>query len=251
MTQHFYKLLLPNYIISIIAVVVMFYDFSWFYFLYMVLGFYLLGVFGNTIGFHRYLTHRSFQVNKFWHYTFIILGSLTGQGSAIFWTALHLHHHRHSDTDSDIHTPKKGFWASTWGWQIFGELDTQGFIAPRSLYRDRFIKILHYHYYKLYWVTILTIASIDWKFALFFFSIGGFLLVSIADNISNYCFHSPNFGYRNFDTKDNSRNVPLISWIALGAGWHNNHHKYPDRSCFSVLPNEIDLGSKIIDTIKK
>jgi stearoyl-CoA desaturase (delta-9 desaturase) len=32
------------------------------------------------------------------------------------------------------------------------------------------------------------------------------------------------YGYRNFDTKDNSRNVYLLGIFDWGNGWHNNHH---------------------------
>lgn len=251
MSHHFYKMMLPQAILSLIALIVLIFNFHWLYIVYSILGFYLLGVFGNTIGFHRYLTHQSFEVSKFWHYAFLFLGSLTGQGSAIFWTALHLHHHRNSDNEKDIHSPLKGFWASTWGWQINGNFDTAGFIAPRKLYRDPVIKFLHDHYYKCYWMIALLFFIIDPYFFLFFLCFGGYFLVSLGDNLSNYCFHSPNFGYRTYDTKDNSRNVPLISYIALGAGWHNNHHNSPAAYKFGEKKSEIDIGAWIVERIKK
>lgn len=243
--------MLPQFVLSLVALSSLFLEFSWIYVLYTLLGFYVLGVFGNTIGFHRYFTHSSFEVSKFWHYLFLLLGSMTGQGSVIFWTALHLHHHRNSDTQSDVHSPIHGFWKSSWGWQIKGNLDTTGFIAPRKLYKDKVIRMAHDHYYKLYWVIGLTLALVDFHFFLFFFCLGGFTLVSVADNVSNYCFHTDKFGYRTYETKDNSRNVPLISYIALGAGWHNNHHHSPASYKFGEKPNEIDIGAIIIDLIKK
>jgi len=243
--------MLPQILLTIVALIVLITQFSWLYILYTVIGFYLLGVFGNTIGFHRYFTHQSFEVSKFWHYVFLLFGSMTGQGSVIFWTALHLHHHRNSDTKSDIHSPIHGFWRSSWGWQIKGDIDTTGFIAPRKLYRDNLIRLTHDHYYKLYWLIGLALALVSWEFFLFFFCLGGFTLVSIGDNLSNYCFHTSSFGYRTYDTKDNSRNVPIISYIALGAGWHNNHHNSPANYRFGEQPNEIDIGAWIIDRIKK
>lgn len=250
MSKHFYKLMLPQFVIALLAFFILLTKFSWLYVIYMLLGFYILGVFGNTIGFHRYFTHQSFEVNKFWHYLFLLLGSMTGQGSVIFWTALHLHHHRNSDTETDVHSPIHGFWKSSWGWQIKGNFSTQGFIAPRKLYKDKLIRFTHDHYYKFYWGIGLLLALINIEFFLFFFCVGGFLLVSIADNISNYCFHNNNLGYKTYNTKDNSRNVPIISYIALGAGWHNNHHYCPGNYRFGELPNEIDIGAWIIEKIK-
>lgn len=178
MSHHFYKMMLPQLILVLIALTILITDFHWVYVLYSVLGFYVLGILGNTIGFHRYLTHQSFEVSKFWHYTFIALGSLTGQGSAIFWTALHLHHHRNSDTEKDIHTPLKGFWPSTWGWQITGNFDTAGLIAPRKLYKDPVIKFLHNNYYISYWAIAVVFFLIDPYFFLFFLCFGGYFLVS-------------------------------------------------------------------------
>jgi fatty-acid desaturase len=252
MNSHFYKIFLPNHILSITAIILLFIDFSISKLIYTILGFYVIGVFGNTIGFHRYLTHQSFSVNQCWHKIMIILGSWSGQGSAIFWAALHLHHHKHSDDYLDVHSPNKGFWNSVLLWQFNNKLDKlPGFIAPRKLYKDNLIKLIHHNYYKFYWVSSLIFLIIDFNLFLYFFVLGGYFLTFWADNISNYVFHSPKFGYVNYETNDNSRNVPIISWIALGAGWHNNHHKYPGYYKFGQKHNEIDIGSKIIDIIKK
>jgi stearoyl-CoA desaturase (delta-9 desaturase) len=35
------------------------------------------------------------------------------------------------------------------------------------------------------------------------------------------------WGYRNYDTPDNSRNNIFVGIIANGEGWHNNHHADP------------------------
>jgi stearoyl-CoA desaturase (delta-9 desaturase) len=40
------------------------------------------------------------------------------------------------------------------------------------------------------------------------------------------------FGYRNHDTRENSRNNWLVALFACGEGWHNNHHSDP--ACCTV-----------------
>ena len=35
------------------------------------------------------------------------------------------------------------------------------------------------------------------------------------------------WGYRNYETPDNSRNNVLIGLLTNGEGWHNNHHADP------------------------
>ena len=249
MSHYFYRMMLPHLFLTVVALSVLVVDFHWFYIAYALLGFYVLGIFGNTIGFHRYLTHQSFKVNKFWHNVFIVLGSMTGQGSPLSWTALHLHHHRNSDTEKDVHSPIHGFWNSVILWQIRGKFDTKGFIAPRSLYKDKLVRFIHDNYLKCYWGIGLLLFILDPYIFLFFFCLGGYTLMFVVDNISNYAFHTNKFGYTNYETRDNSRNVPLISYITLGAGWHNNHHKFPARYRFGEQ-NEIDIGARIIELIR-
>jgi stearoyl-CoA desaturase (delta-9 desaturase) len=35
------------------------------------------------------------------------------------------------------------------------------------------------------------------------------------------------WGYRNYDTRDASRNLWRVAILAYGEGWHNNHHAHP------------------------
>ncbi|HVJ80947.1 MAG TPA: fatty acid desaturase, partial [Planctomycetia bacterium] len=35
------------------------------------------------------------------------------------------------------------------------------------------------------------------------------------------------WGYRNYETRDESRNLWWVALLAYGEGWHNNHHAHP------------------------
>jgi stearoyl-CoA desaturase (delta-9 desaturase) len=49
-------------------------------------------------------------------------------------------------------------------------------------------------------------------------------------------------GYRNFDVKDESRNIsPLAIWLA-GEELHNNHHADPRSARFAARWFEFDIG---------
>src|ERR671921_1123908 len=61
--------------------------------------------FGLTVGFHRMLTHRSFQAKKWLEYTFVVLGEMAVQGPVIHWVADHRKHHAHADEEGDPHSP--------------------------------------------------------------------------------------------------------------------------------------------------
>src|ERR1700726_900421 len=60
---------------------------------------YLLTAIGITVGFHRLLTHRSFQTSKPIEYVFAVLGSMAVQGPVISWVADHRKHHAHTDEE--------------------------------------------------------------------------------------------------------------------------------------------------------
>ena len=61
--------------------------------------------FGVTIGFHRMLTHRSFEAKPWLRATLAVLGSMSVQGAVIHWVADHRRHHAFTDEDGDPHSP--------------------------------------------------------------------------------------------------------------------------------------------------
>ena len=66
---------------------------------------YIVTVQGVTLGFHRLLTHRSFQTYKPVEYTIATIGSMAVQGPVMNWVADHRKHHAHTDQEGDPHSP--------------------------------------------------------------------------------------------------------------------------------------------------
>src|SRR3954447_11617936 len=66
---------------------------------------YLLSALGVTLGFHRLLTHRSFQTHPWMERLLAVLGSMAVQGPVMTWVADHRKHHAHTDKDGDPHSP--------------------------------------------------------------------------------------------------------------------------------------------------
>ena len=50
------------------------------------------------------------------------------------------------------------------------------------------------------------------------------------------------WGYRNYNTNDDSTNMSPIGIIIGGEELHNNHHAYPTAAKFSLRPWEFDIG---------
>src|SRR3954449_8925010 len=103
---------------------------------------YVLTVLGVTLGFHRLLTHRSFQTYKAVQYVVAAIGSMAVQGPVMSWVADHRKHHAHTDRDGDPHSPHghgsglkgavAGLWYAHMGWLF----DRQGQAAYRKYARD-------------------------------------------------------------------------------------------------------------------
>ena len=79
---------------------------------------------GVTVGFHRLLTHRSFQTSKPLQYLFAVFGSMAVQGPVISWVADHRKHHAHSDREGDPHSPHLGRQDGGVGGVLAGERGT-------------------------------------------------------------------------------------------------------------------------------
>ena len=62
----------------------------------LVVG-YIATCLGITVGFHRLLTHRSFQTYPAVRYSLAVLGTLAVEGSVIKWVADHRKHHDFAD----------------------------------------------------------------------------------------------------------------------------------------------------------
>src|ERR1700745_3231900 len=67
--------------------------------------FYAIQMFGVSIGFHRYLAHKSFKTSPFFEGVLMITGSMALEGPVLFWVSTHRRHHRFSDEDGDTHSP--------------------------------------------------------------------------------------------------------------------------------------------------
>jgi stearoyl-CoA desaturase (delta-9 desaturase) len=206
---------------------------------------YVLTGLGVTVGFHRMLTHRSFQAPKPIEYGFAVLGSMAVQGPVMAWVADHRKHHAHADQEGDPHSPHVGH-GSGWSGAIRGLFHAHVgwlFIHTQRGKRDRYAPdliadptISFFDRTFLFWV----FAGLALPFGLGYL-IGGTLMTALTGllwgggvrmlvvhhvtySINSLCHF---FGRRDFETGDESRNLAWLSLFTFGESWHNNHHAFP------------------------
>jgi fatty-acid desaturase len=198
--------------------------------------YFLTGCLGLTVTMHRALTHRAFDLPRPLEILFTLFGAAGGSGSSIAWTAMHRAHHANVDGEDDPHAPAK------LGWRLIFSVYDYDF-DPRhakDLLRDKFHLFVHRYYTLLLAMWGLALAAIDWRLCVFVFLIPAFLQITVS-NLTSLLTHSQ--GYRNFETRDESANNPLIALLGWGEGWHNNHHAAPMNWTFQRRWWEIDPGA--------
>jgi stearoyl-CoA desaturase (delta-9 desaturase) len=57
------------------------------------------------------------------------------------------------------------------------------------------------------------------------------------------------WGYRNYDTKDGSRNNTFMALLVFGEGWHNNHHIAPNSAMHGHRWWEWDPSYRILQLL--
>ncbi|MBY0547724.1 MAG: fatty acid desaturase [Candidatus Obscuribacterales bacterium] len=211
---------------------------------------YLFHMLGATLGYHRLLSHRSLVVPKWLEYFIVSGGYLALEGSPIFWITTHRLHHRYSDKSGDPHSPLDGFWHAFIRWMSSPAVDISAKdsqqLAP-DLYRDPVYRFLHCGH--THWDGYLCLFfSVLFRVAIYFW-LGPLALVAnllatglafLGPLLVNTITHMPQFGYRTYDSQDNSRNVWFVALLSMGEGWHNNHHAFPQSARHGLKPLEVD-----------
>jgi stearoyl-CoA desaturase (delta-9 desaturase) len=228
-----------------------FFFFTWKGVALLAILFWFTGALGVCLGYHRLLTHGSFSTYKPVRWLFALLGSLSGEGSAITWVATHRKHHAHSDKEDDPHSPRDGGWWAHFLWLMpnhgakhHDELTAR--YAP-DLVKDPMMRFLHKTFLVWHFVLGLSLFFAGWLFwdlytGWSFLFWGLFLRMVYVLHVTwlvNSATHM--WGYRNYETTDDSTNLWWVGLLAFGEGWHNNHHAYQRMARHGHKWWEIDL----------
>ena len=202
-----------------------------YYLWFTLFGWILISGLGVAVGYHRVFSHNNYSNLPIWkENVLLLLGTLSGQGSSITWTAIHRgYHHLHTDTDRDLHSPLNGIYHAFFGWttKINEKNSTVNLKYAVNLLRKPNHVWFHKHQMTILWVVPIIIALVNWKLCLALICLPtAFALMQ--DNLVNIFGHLKCIiGYRNFNTNDNSQNNVIFGYLAWGQGWHNNHHHEP------------------------
>lgn len=199
-----------------------------------------------TIYLHRGQAHRGIVFHpvlehtmRFW--LWITTGMLTKE-----WVAVHRLHHRKCETPEDPHSPwVHGIWHVLFGgaWLYVRAKQDRRMVEQYGVGtpNDWIEQNVYTRFPKLGFLSLLVIelAIFGWA-GLFMWAVQMAWVPFHAAGIINGVGHY--WGYRNTNTKDQSRNIiPWDFWIG-GECLHNNHHANPASPKLSMKWWEFDLG---------
>lgn len=206
--------------------------------------FYVITGLGITVGYHRLLTHKSFDVPNWVRVGWAIAGSLAVQGSVIDWVATHRRHHAYSDEEGDPHSPHldaadgvkgilRGLYHAHLGWMFEPDGTEAETWAPDLLDNDAIVKVNR----AFPWLILATFLLPALIGGLWSMSLMGavtaaiwagllrmFLLHHVTWSINSICHF---YGTRPFASRDEARNNIWLSVLSFGESWHNAHHAFP------------------------
>jgi stearoyl-CoA desaturase (delta-9 desaturase) len=201
----------------------------------------------------------------------VLLG--LGAGTPIQWAGNHRAHHRWADTPNDPHSPiLDGFWWAHTGWYLgnrrrwaavfyaaAGPLRTlfDGWYRPRSNHQYDALAndVAADPFYR--WISrplpyltgSIVLAGVPLAVAYAVWHVAGvvavwltFLLAyNVGDAIDSVAHQAPAHG---------AVNHRVLGWLALGEGWHANHHAHPWSARHGLTAGQVDWTWQIIRLLR-
>lgn len=210
----------------------------------LFVSFYIAVTLGVSIGFHRLVTHRGFESEPLLKAILIMFGCGALEGTPLKWAATHIKHHAHADKEGDPHSPTEGLWHAHVGWLT----DLNNWAKPEEyaphLLRDEIVMFFHRTYFLWFGLSLLLPFLLGgWSGLLWGGLVRIFFLHHVTWSVNSICHL---FGRRDYKTTDQSSNNWVVGLLALGEGWHNNHHAFPQSAFHGLRFWQLDVSAYLI-----
>lgn len=199
-----------------------------------------------TIYLHRHSAHRALDLHPAVAHFFRFWLWLTTATVTKEWTAIHRKHHAKCETPEDPHSPvhygigkvlKEG--AELYRAEAANQetLDRYGAGTPDDwIERKLYTPHTYVGIFIMLAINILCFGAIGitvWAVQMMWIP---FFAAGVINGLGHF------WGYRNFESRDASRNISPIGILIGGEELHNNHHTYPNSAKLSVRRFEFDAG---------
>lgn len=198
---------------------------------------YQASAFGITAGAHRLWAHRGYKAKLPFRILLAFCNSMAFQNDIIEWARDHRVHHKYSETDADPHNAKRGFFFAHIGWLLVRkhpDVKAKGKLLDLSdLYADPVCRFQRKIYKASVVICCFVIPTIVphflWGESLWIaYFLAGTLRYCMALNATwlvNSLAHI--VGNKPYDKRINPAENRVVSFWAIGEGFHNYHHVFP------------------------
>src|SRR3970282_574891 len=195
--------------------------FDWVLFLVM----YIVTGMGITVGYHRLVSHQSFECPNWVKASILVAGGWALQNSALKWGGDHIRHHAKTDEEEDPYNATKGCWHRHCGWICYASIHRQDKYElrlrrdPVVMWQDRY-----------YWPIVVTgllhpfllgVWHGGWQGGISAFLLGGlfrmFMVLNSTFTINSLCHM---VGAQPYSKKDSSRDRCVVSCVRFVGGDH-------------------------------
>ncbi|XP_015789673.1 stearoyl-CoA desaturase 5 [Tetranychus urticae] len=221
---------------------------------------YLLIVFGGlgvTAGAHRLWSHGAYKAKLPLRIFLAALQTLSLQRDIYEWCRDHRIHHKFCETDADPHDARRGFFYSHIGWLIVQKHPMVSIRRQQIDYSDllsdpvvRYQRTFYIPLVILLGVVIPTlIPYYFWSEDLIISLFTCFFLRYVISLHIAFCINSVAhmYGQRPYDKHINSRDSLGLALTAMGEGFHNYHHTFPQDYSTSEWGWKFNLTTFFID----
>jgi stearoyl-CoA desaturase (delta-9 desaturase) len=224
--------------------------------------YYVATALGVTVGYHRLLTHESFETKQWVKDVLVGLGITGLQGSPFMWAADHRLHHMHTDEEGDPHSPHKphggwrGLFHAHMGW-LFGFWKKSRSDLIPDLIADSHLRTLNALFVPIAlfsWIVFPLLVGLAVKQSL----IGGvqtmlwagfaraFLVQHVTWSINSICHK---FGERPYGIDPQTGMSTNVHWrvlllLSFGETRHHNHHAFPNSAIHGFRSKEEFRGDR-------
>ncbi|WP_052025204.1 acyl-CoA desaturase [Asticcacaulis sp. AC466] len=210
---------------------------------------------GHSVGMHRRLIHKSFECPLWLERTLVYFGVLVGLGGPFAMIRTHdfrdwaQRQGRCHDYFAHRRTP-----VIDAVWQMHCDLRLAK--PPRLTIEPEVANDAFYRFIDRHWIAV----HLPWALAFYFIGGWAWVIWGVCTQIATTVTGHWLIGYFAHQAHDDNwqvtgagvqgRNVPLVGWLTMGEGWHNNHHAFPGSARMGLYTGQSDPGYRFIKMLE-
>ncbi|XP_043495548.1 acyl-CoA Delta-9 desaturase-like [Polistes fuscatus] len=214
-----------------------------------------------TAGAHRLWAHKAYKAKWPMRVILMICQTMAFQNHIYEWVRDHRVHHKFTDTDADPHNSKRGFFFSHIGWLMVRkhpDVVKKGATIDMSDLEKDPVVVWQRRYYKIL-MPLMCFIIPTW-IPVYFWGEGvmyawhatvtRYILSVNITWLVNSAAHM--WGIKPYDSTITPTEIPAVSFLAFGEGWHNYHHVFPwDYKAAEFGNYKVNFTTAIIDSFAK